>query len=228
MCSGMQASNFVSAIFKLSNIGLVISITEEYSCVFLMHKTEFCIPLYVLIFDKNREIVFPSKETVHPNTQNIVSHSHLNNIYEIFDKPKGTTVFVYPQSLQLIDSDIFFQQQSLVNLLKKVKDIRYVLLGNLINYEEINKTLINNDKDYSCRKTESKHFSILIYFYKKIVYWECKNQENFKISQNDCLEVRIKDKKMLSQATGLLEWNLRTTQLFSDLLPLLSQNYSEA
>ena len=217
ICAGSNESGFVSAIFKISDTGLIIVRTEEYYAAFLMKKSETFIPLYVIIYGKSKNIVFPSKEISYANIQNIVAHSHLTNISEIFDRPNGTTIYLYPKEIEHVSNDLFFQGNSFSSLLSKVKDIKYWLCGSHIVFEESNKLNLTENVSYSCNRIDCPYFSVLIYCKKKIIFWDFKKVENNKRAREECFEIKIKDKSLLSKTTGQLDWNIRTMQLYSDI-----------
>lgn len=219
MCTGSSKLNFISAIFKLSNMALLISRSEELSCVILVHKNEHSIPLYFVVFDQNLEVIYPNKEIVYANTHNIISHSHLNDISEIFAYQFGTSIFVYPEGIDSIDSDLFYQGNSLSALLGKVSDVKYILQDNPISFEESNKIQKNDTHLYMHNIIDSAAFSILVYYKKKLIYWEFKQSGQNKRSREECSEIKLKDKTLVSAATGRLEWNIKTMQMFSDIIP---------
>ena len=216
MCSGASRNNFISAIFKISNTGLVISRSEKFTCVMLMGKREYCIPLYIVIFDRNRKVVYPHKEIVHANIHNIISHCHLNHISEVFDRPCGTYVVVYPEELEYTNSDLLYQGNSLESLLIKTKDIQYSYFGVQIRVDECN-IRISENSDCHCNKIESSVFSVLVYSRKRLIYWEFKKIENGKRGREECIELKVKDSDLICSATGMLDWNIKTMHMFSDV-----------
>ena len=217
MCSGASRNNFISAIFKISNTGLVISRSEKFTCAILVVKGQHCIPLYLVIFDSNREVVYPHKEIVHANIHNIISRCHLNNVGEILDRPCGTSVFLYPEEVECINNDLLFQGNSLCCLLSKTKNIKYSYFGAQISFDDCNKIRSAETSAYLCNKIESSAFSVLVYFSKRLIFWEYKKSENGKRDREECIEVKVKDSDLICSATGMLDWNIKTMHMFSDV-----------
>ena len=105
MCSGVSSFTLIPAFFKLSDTVVIISRTLEYLSVALMHKTELYVPLFFSVFDKNGEPVYPSKDLVYPSMVNVYSRSHLQSV-DVFRRPLGLSIFLYPKDLESIVGDI--------------------------------------------------------------------------------------------------------------------------
>lgn len=218
LLAGSGPRNFVPALLKLSNIGLIISKGDELISVCLVHLSEYYIPMYFVVFNQDRNMMFPFKEIFQANLMNIFNHSHLKDLNDVFYRPNGTFIYVYVKDLQVVNNDLLSQGNSLKALLEKDKRMKYCLLENNIEFCESKKVVVQDTVMYTCSKCESDTFSLLVYFKKKVVYWEYKKVDGRKRVRDECFEIEIKDVSLINQMTGHLDWNQKSLSILHDAI----------
>jgi hypothetical protein len=216
-CSGYSNKNFSPALLKLSEIGLIISKGEEFVSICLIHQSDFYIPMYFVVFNCDRLPIFPHKEVFHANLSNIFSHSHLKDLNDVFFRPNGTFLYVYGLGLEVTNSDILSDGLSLRALLEKDRRMKYSLFGAEVNFLENKKIVMQDNVHFTCCRTESEAFALLVYFKKKVIYWEFKKNDGRKRVREECLEIEVKDKSLINQMTGHLEWNQKSFNILHDV-----------
>lgn len=226
-CSGHGVNTLVPALMRLSEIGLVIGKNDEFTSAFLMHKGEYFMPLYITILDCDKNIIFPSKEIANANLQNIISHSHMKDLNDIFNRSNGTYIYIYSKELEIVSNDIKYQGNSFGSLLSRARDTKYVLLKTPVEHEETNRMTLNSMPNYISFKLESSVFSFLVYYKKKLIYWEFKKGEKKKRARDECIEVKIKDKGLINSITGFLDWNFRSLNVLCDVVPVNKKKFEE-
>lgn len=212
-------------MLRLPDIGLMISKGDELTSVFIMHKAEHFTPIYNVVIDNDQNIVFPHKEIVHANFSNILAHSHLNSIQDISDRPNGTYVYLYCKNLQIGEGDIKQAGDSLAALLAKLQHLQFNLLGRQIEFLERNRMKITENSVYSSFRTDEQEFELLVYCQRKLVFWEYKRADKAKRAREECIEVKLKDKGFINNSTGLLNWNVRTMNVMSDISPAIKKTH---
>lgn len=216
LCSGVCSNTLIPAFFRLSDTIVLISRTSNYLSVALLYKSDMYIPFFFAVFDNNGDPIYPCKDLMYPNMVNVYSKSHLQSS-DVFKQSHGTTIYLYPKELESIVGDILYQGNSFSGLVSKLKHMQYVVAGSLIRYEKQVKEENPNKEVSFLFKSYTNLFSILIYFKKKLVYWEFKKNDRGKKAREECIVLKITDENLLSSVTGHLEWNLKTMHLFSDL-----------
>lgn len=217
-CTGLSQRSFIPALLKLSNIGLIISKSDEFVSVCLAHLTEFYIPIYFVVFGHERNMIFPYKEIFQANLMNIFNHSHLKDLNDVFYRQNGTFVYVYAKNLKVENNDLLSEGNSLKALLEKDKRMKYCLSGNNIEFCENRKNIVHDTVAYTSCKSESETFSLLVYYKHKVIYWEYKKADGRKRAREECLEIEIKDSSLVSQLTGHLDWNQKSLNILHDAM----------
>lgn len=217
-CSGYSNKNFAAALLKLSSIGLIISKGEDFVSVGLIHTSEFYIPMYFVVFSFDRQAVFPHKEIFQANLTNIFSHSHLKDLNDVFFRPNGTFIYVYGDKLEVTENDILSEGLSLKAVLERDKRMKYSLIGLEVPYLDVKKQVVSDTVNFTCSRSESEFFNLLVYFKKKVIYWEFKKNDGRKRCRDDCLEIEVKDKSLISSLTGHLDWNQKSLNILHDVI----------
>jgi hypothetical protein len=226
-CAGFGNRTIVPSIFKISDRGLVICKSDDYLSVIVLQKGEFWSPLYICVVDSDRNIVFPGKETAHANFSNILSHSHVNDMNDLWNRANGTYVYAYCRDFEVSETDILCQGNSLAALLSHVKPAGYTLMGKQVRFDESDKIQFADTQNYTASRTQSNSFSLLVYCKAKLIYWEYKKSDGRKRQDEEMIEIKVKDRSFVNPTTGLLEFGPKTYQLFSDVLPSLKRGNFE-
>ncbi|OMJ71644.1 hypothetical protein SteCoe_30083 [Stentor coeruleus] len=224
LCSGVSGLSFLPAFFKLSDTAVIVSRTTLYLTIGLMHKTDVYIPLFLAVFDNNGDPLYPNKNLVYSNMVNVYSRSHLTSA-DIFRHPQGTSIFLYTKQLDFVIGDILYQGNSFCHLISKVKGVKYSVAGNLILKDKQNKEEITNKT--LLYKTSNNAFSVLVYYKKKLVYWEFKKGDKGKRAREECVVVKLVEDDCLCKVTGLLAWNDKTWNIFADLYSPMKKRITE-
>jgi Galactose oxidase, central domain/Kelch motif len=118
--------NFIQSIAILSDTGLIISNSEEFFIIALISQSDIYAKVFFVVYNKDRESLYPCKDLIYPTVLNICSRSHLN-FEDWFAHPYGTTVYVYTKDIETKNNDLYYKGRSFLQFALNSKSVKYII-----------------------------------------------------------------------------------------------------
>jgi hypothetical protein len=117
---------------------LIITSTDDLYIVMLVSKQPANVALFTLIFDSERQPVFPDSNIFHGNLINILQCSHIEKD-EIFLEKNMTRLYLYYENFSLMNQELICDGASLNSVLQNIfwkppERTKFLVNGRTISY----------------------------------------------------------------------------------------------